>query len=75
MGRLSSVFFDAPSEKLTMAGVTGTNGKTTVTYLIESIFRAAQYRPGLIGTVSYRHGAKTIGRSTRLLRPKTYKGF
>ena len=60
VGRLSSVFFDVPSEKLTMAGVTGTNGKTTVTYLIESIFRAAQYRPGLIGTVSYRHGAKTI---------------
>ena len=60
VGRLSSVFFGAPSEKLTMAGVTGTNGKTTVTYLIESIFRAAGYRPGLIGTVSYRHGAKTI---------------
>ena len=60
VGRLSSVFFGVPSEKLTMVGVTGTNGKTTVAYLIESIFRAAQHRPGLIGTVSYRHGAKTI---------------
>ncbi|MFZ3072335.1 MAG: UDP-N-acetylmuramoyl-L-alanyl-D-glutamate--2,6-diaminopimelate ligase [Thermodesulfobacteriota bacterium] len=60
VGRLSSIFFNKPSEKLTMAGVTGTNGKTTVAYLIESIFRAGQHRPGLIGTVGYRHGAKNI---------------
>src|SRR3990170_5001909 len=37
VGWLSSVFFNVPSEKLTMVGITGTNGKTTVSYLIESI--------------------------------------
>lgn len=45
-----------PSCKMMVAGVTGTNGKTTVTYLLESIFRKAGLRPGLIGTINYRWG-------------------
>jgi UDP-N-acetylmuramyl-tripeptide synthetase len=44
-----------PAEHLTCIGVTGTNGKTTTTYLIESILGAAGLRPGVIGTVSYRY--------------------
>ncbi|MBP9208309.1 MAG: UDP-N-acetylmuramoyl-L-alanyl-D-glutamate--2,6-diaminopimelate ligase [Kofleriaceae bacterium] len=48
-----------PARRLTLVGITGTNGKTTTTYLIESILRAAgeATRPGVIGTVDYRwHG-------------------
>ena len=47
-------FYGNPSEKVTTIGVTGTNGKTTVTYLIESILYAAQQKCGVIGTVNYR---------------------
>src|SRR5688572_12980881 len=44
-------FFARPAEKLLMLGITGTNGKTTTSYLLESILRAEGRRPGLIGTI------------------------
>ena len=47
-------FYDYPSRRLTLIGVTGTNGKTTTTYLIESVLRRAGHRAGLIGTIEYR---------------------
>jgi len=47
-------FFAAPSRDLTLIGVTGTNGKTSTTYLVESILRAAGWSPGLIGTIETR---------------------
>ena len=53
-------FYGHPSRKLTMIGVTGTNGKTTTTYLIESVLRRAEHRVGLIGTIGYRcNGVET----------------
>lgn len=52
---LAAVFFGDPSRALTLIGITGTNGKTTSTYLIEAIFAAAGYKPGVIGTVNYRY--------------------
>jgi len=48
-----------PSRRLTMVGVTGTNGKTTTTHLVEGIWRAAGFRPGVIGTVAYRWSGTT----------------
>jgi UDP-N-acetylmuramoyl-L-alanyl-D-glutamate--2,6-diaminopimelate ligase len=45
-----------PSAGLTLVGVTGTNGKTTTTYLLEAIFRAAGRLPGVVGTIAYRFG-------------------
>ena len=39
-------FFSRPSERLTLVGVTGTNGKTTLSYLVESILQAAGLEPG-----------------------------
>ena len=53
-------FFGSPSDKIKSVGVTGTNGKTTITYLIESIIHAAAKRCGVIGTVNYRIGTKII---------------
>ena len=47
-------FYLHPSQELTVVGVTGTKGKTTVTYLLESILAAAGFRPGLLGTIEYR---------------------
>ncbi len=53
-------FYDHPSNKIKSIAITGTNGKTTVAYLIESIIHAAFRRCGVIGTVNYRIGAKII---------------
>jgi UDP-N-acetylmuramoyl-L-alanyl-D-glutamate--2,6-diaminopimelate ligase len=51
-------FFERPTEELVVAGVTGTNGKTTTAYLIHAIFEAAGMRPGLIGTIESRVGGE-----------------
>ena len=51
MAILADVFYGAPSQKMRMIGVTGTNGKTTVTHLIEQIYRDQQQTTGLIGTM------------------------
>jgi UDP-N-acetylmuramoyl-L-alanyl-D-glutamate--2,6-diaminopimelate ligase len=52
-------FFERPTEELVLAGVTGTNGKTTTAYLLHSIFEAAGMRPGLIGTIESRVGGES----------------
>jgi UDP-N-acetylmuramoyl-L-alanyl-D-glutamate--2,6-diaminopimelate ligase len=60
LGQAASNFYHHPSRKTHVTGITGTNGKTTTTYLIESIFRAAGKEPGVIGTISYRYSGKTF---------------
>jgi murE/murF fusion protein len=45
-----------PARAMTLIGITGTNGKTTTTYLVEAALLAAGHRPGVIGTVAYRWG-------------------
>ncbi len=50
---ISNNFYRRPSESLVLLGVTGTNGKTTTTYLIKSILEAAGNKVGLIGTINY----------------------
>lgn len=52
-------FWGRPSRDLVMAGVTGTNGKTTVVHVLESILKAAGKAVGTIGTVGYRFGDRT----------------
>jgi UDP-N-acetylmuramoyl-L-alanyl-D-glutamate--2,6-diaminopimelate ligase len=51
MAQAAVVFFDDPTQTLEVAGVTGTNGKTTTTFLLHSILGAAGRRPGLLGTI------------------------
>jgi len=55
---LGKNFFRNPSSDLHITGITGTNGKTTVSYLLESIFKAAGLPVGVIGTVNYRFNGK-----------------
>jgi UDP-N-acetylmuramoyl-L-alanyl-D-glutamate--2,6-diaminopimelate ligase len=52
----SSRFFGDPSAKMDVAGITGTNGKTTTSYLLDSIFRASGRKTGVIGTIETRIG-------------------
>ncbi|MEA3385854.1 MAG: UDP-N-acetylmuramoyl-L-alanyl-D-glutamate--2,6-diaminopimelate ligase [Thermodesulfobacteriota bacterium] len=54
-GLLASAFYGNPSEKMALIAITGTNGKTTTTYLLEGIFSKAGLNPGVIGTVNQRH--------------------
>lgn len=54
--RLAVNFYQDPSNDFFLIGVTGTNGKTTITYFLESIFASAGQKPGVIGTINYRLG-------------------
>lgn len=60
MGLWAAHLFSRPSGALKLVGVTGTNGKTTLTYLIESIFQAAGWEPGVLGTIDYRFRGHSI---------------
>ena len=59
LARLSAAFYDHPSRELVLVGITGTNGKTSTTYLLEAILSAAGHRVGVVGTVNYRLGARS----------------
>ena len=63
LAELSNSFFNEPSKKMKLIGVTGTNGKTTTTYFIKSIFENAGYKTGLIGTITNFIGNKEISSS------------
>lgn len=56
----SSNWFDCPSSKLIMVGVTGTNGKTTTATLLYKLFNLCGYKSGLLSTVKYIAGDKEI---------------
>jgi UDP-N-acetylmuramoyl-L-alanyl-D-glutamate--2,6-diaminopimelate ligase len=60
LAQLSSQFYGNPSEMLVIIGITGTNGKTTTSYLIESILNHAGLKVGVIGTINYRYAKKTF---------------
>ena len=65
LAELSAAFYGDPSRELTVVGVTGTNGKTTTTYLISAIFDAAGWSCGRIGSVGYRTGvSETVAERT-----------
>ena len=60
LSSLSCCFYNNPSQKINVVGVTGTNGKTTTTFLTKSIIEKAGYEAGLIGTINYQIGKKMI---------------
>jgi len=59
LARISSNFYGNPSSQVVLIGITGTNGKTTTTYVLESILKKAGYAVGVIGTINYRFDQKT----------------
>jgi UDP-N-acetylmuramoyl-L-alanyl-D-glutamate--2,6-diaminopimelate ligase len=59
LAKISLNFYGNPSSQVRLVGITGTNGKTTTTYFLESIFKKAGYSVGVIGTINYRFGQKT----------------
>jgi UDP-N-acetylmuramyl-tripeptide synthetase len=58
LAQLAAAFYGHPSQCLTVIGVTGTNGKTTTSFLIESVLRAAGWKTGVIGTVNCRYDGR-----------------
>ncbi len=60
LSALAARFYSHPSDKMTMIGITGTNGKTTTSYLIESMLNVSAVPCGVIGTINYRYGDKSF---------------
>lgn len=56
-------FYQNPSQRIHLTGVTGTNGKTTFTYMLESVYKAAGKSTAVIGTVNYRINAKVLAQA------------
>lgn len=66
MAILADAFYDQPSKRMTIIGVTGTNGKTTTTYLIDKIMSDFGLKTGLIGTIEMKYDGRSfpISRTT-----------
>ncbi len=59
LARLADAYFGSPSRALTVVGITGTNGKTTTSLLVDALLRRAGRTTGVIGTIQYRVGLET----------------
>ncbi len=60
LAKLAAEFYGKPSREIKVVGITGTNGKTTVSYLIEALLKEAGATPAVIGTINYRFKDKII---------------
>jgi UDP-N-acetylmuramoyl-L-alanyl-D-glutamate--2,6-diaminopimelate ligase len=60
LARLSANFYKRPAERIANTGITGTNGKSTTAFLVESIFQAAGRKTALIGTIEYHVAGKIL---------------
>ena len=60
LGLISARYYGHPSDKLNLVGITGTNGKTTTSYILEAIVKAEGRACGVIGTINYRFAGKNI---------------
>ena len=67
LGFIASNFYNNPSEKLDLIGVTGTNGKTTISTLLHKVFNSLDIASGLISTLEIKFGKRSI--STNLTTP------
>ena len=55
IGDIAATFYNHPDRQLSVIGITGTNGKTTTSFLVEALLKACGKKPGVIGTVNYRY--------------------
>ncbi|WP_102027295.1 UDP-N-acetylmuramoyl-L-alanyl-D-glutamate--2,6-diaminopimelate ligase [Salirhabdus sp. Marseille-P4669] len=60
LAHLSNVYYQHPTQHLRLIGVTGTNGKTTLTYLLDEIFKCAKEKTGVIGTIQMKIGDEIL---------------
>ena len=60
LAKVAAAFYQHPSQKLKVIGITGTNGKTTVAFLVKHMLEAAGIRTGLLGTIRYEIGERII---------------
>ncbi len=67
-GLLAENYYDRPAEKVKLVGITGTNGKTTITYLLEDILKGEGVSVGVIGTVNYRY----VSNGNQIVKPSPY---
>jgi len=58
LAHLAAAFYDYPAKKLHLIGITGTNGKTTTAYLLESVLKASGIQVGVLSTIEYRIGSR-----------------
>ena len=69
LAQISNIYFDEPSKKLKLVGITGTNGKTTTSYFIKNILERDGKKTGLIGTIANFIGDKEV--KTKLTTPES----
>ena len=60
LGQIAASFYGHPAREMKLVGITGTNGKTTSSYLLESMVQESGGKPGVIGTVNYRFGSTKL---------------
>lgn len=60
MAILADAFYHHPTQKMHLIGITGTNGKTTTSHMVDSIFKDAEHSTGLIGTINIKIGSKVL---------------
>ena len=70
IAKVSDVFYSSPSTKLNIIGVTGTNGKTTVTHLIQELYEAFSQKCALIGTLGHKFSTKDSYRDVKHTTPQ-----
>lgn len=63
MALAAAEFYGDPTKDMLVVGITGTNGKTTISYLVESLLKASGLRPAVMGTVDYRFEGKRLASS------------
>ncbi len=71
LATIADAFYSQPSRELTVIGITGTDGKTTTSYILDHILRQGGLRTGMIGTVSVRIGDETVDHETRQTTPES----
>ncbi len=70
IAKISDVFYSSPSQKLNIIGVTGTNGKTTVTHLIQQLYEAFDQKCALIGTLGHKFSNEDFYRDVKHTTPQ-----
>ncbi len=68
---LACTFYDHPSQRMNVFAITGTDGKTTTSYLLDGIFAAAGYETGLIGTIETKIGTTRVPNDDRVTTPES----